>query len=246
MGRTTTRGGRFRILIAMAILAMPAFAADRDPAVFPHVADYFKQRQAEFDQIPIERRAQLERIAAYVRDRHQADSIARITFICTHNSRRSHFAQVWSAVAACHLGIDRVETFSGGTEATAMNPRTISALQRAGLNVHAMDTSGNPRIEVRYSKSAPPLVCFSKVYDLSPNPDSRYCGVLTCSQADRACPQVKGADERVAIPYDDPKRADGTPAESAEYDARSAQICREMLFVFSAVQRPGRTVEPQP
>jgi len=229
----------------MTILAAPAFAADSDPAVFPQVADYLRHRQAEFDQIPDERKAQLEKIAAYVRARHQADSAARLTFICTHNSRRSHLAQVWAAVAARHLGIDRVETFSGGTEATAMNPRTIAALQRAGLTVRAMDASANPRMEVRYSKAATPLVCFSKVYDQPPNPASGYCGVLTCSQADRACPQIAGADERVAIPYEDPKRADGTSSESAEYDARSAQICREMLFVFTTAQRPGRAVEPQ-
>ncbi len=46
---------------------------------------------------------------------------------------------------------------------------------------------------------------------------------------------VQGASSRFAIPYDDPKVADGTPEETAIYDERCAQIAREMLYVFSQV-----------
>jgi hypothetical protein len=61
---------------------------------------------------------------------------------------------------------------------------------------------------------------------------------LTCSAADEACPRVPGATLRLAIPYDDPKVADGTPDEAATYDERCAQIAHEMLFAFPA-QRPS-------
>ena len=33
---------------------------------------------------------------------------------------------------------------------------------------------------------------------------------MTCSQADKTCPVVKGAETRIAIPYDDPKEYDGS------------------------------------
>jgi hypothetical protein len=58
---------------------------------------------------------------------------------------------------------------------------------------------------------------------------------MTCSDADAACPIVFGAAERISIPYDDPKAADGTPDEAAVYDERCRQIAREMLYVFSRV-----------
>ena len=56
---------------------------------------------------------------------------AGLIFICTHNSRRSQLAQVWAGTAARVFGIAGVETFSGGTEVTAFNPRAIAAAERA-------------------------------------------------------------------------------------------------------------------
>jgi hypothetical protein len=80
------------------------------------------------------------------------------------------------------------------------------------------------------------MECFSKVYSEPPNPKSGYCAVMTCLQADQACPVVAGAALRVALPYDDPKAYDGTAAESARYDERCRQISREMLYVFRLVR----------
>jgi hypothetical protein len=51
---------------------------------------------------------------------------------------------------------------------------------------------------------------------------------------------VRGAAQRLAIAYDDPKSADGNPDEAARYDERCAQIAREMLFVFSRVRERPR------
>lgn len=56
---------------------------------------------------------------------------------------------------------------------------------------------------------------------------------MTCSEADENCPTVACAVARIAVPYDDPKSADGTNAEASIYDKRCAQISREMLYVFS-------------
>lgn len=59
---------------------------------------------------------------------------------------------------------------------------------------------------------------------------------MTCSQADKACPAVKGATTRVAVPYDDPKQFDGTSQETAKYDERCKQIATETFYVFSKVK----------
>jgi hypothetical protein len=96
------------------------------------LSKYVKERKAEFDQIPAERKQLLKKLALYIRARIAAGQPAQLTFICTHNSRRSHMAQLWAAVAAASYGVEKVSTFSGGTEATAFNPRTVASLQRAG------------------------------------------------------------------------------------------------------------------
>jgi arsenate reductase len=88
---------------------------------------------------------------------------------------------------------------------------------------------------VRFEDADAPLICFSKVYSDSPNPAVDFCAVMTCAQADKNCPVVEGSSLRVAIPFEDPKVADGTPEEATKYDERCAQIAREMLYVFSQV-----------
>ena len=203
------------------------------PALLPDLAEYVAERTDEFARIPAARRADLERLAAYLRDRRAAGEPIRLTFICTHNSRRSHLGHLWAAVAAAYYDVPDVETFSGGTEATAFNPRAVAALRRAGFRIEPDGAESNPRYEVRSGDSLPPAVCFSKRYDRPPNPTADFAAVLVCGEADAACPHVPGAAWRLALPYEDPKAADDTPAEAARYDERTAQIAREMLYAFS-------------
>jgi len=205
-------------------------------ALFPAVERYVDQRCQEFDQISSDRKTQLKKIALYVKDRIAAGQPAKLTFICTHNSRRSHMCQIWAATAAAHYDVAGVESYSGGTETTAFNPRAVAAIERAGLKIEKTNDRDNPRFAVRFQESDEPLICFSKVYSAPPNPKEGFCAVMTCSQADRTCPYVDGCLLRVAIPYDDPKVADNTPQEASKYDERCAQISREMLYLFSQVR----------
>ncbi len=197
---------------------------------------YLRKAQSRFEAIPSDRKADLAMVADYVRERLSKSEPAKLTFICTHNSRRSHLSQIWAQVAAEYYGLVGVKTFSGGTEATAFNPRAVAAMQRCGLKIVADDpTATNPHYSVFTSDSATPQVCFSKVYDDVPNPRDGYCAVMTCSQADDACPLVMGCDLRMPIRYEDPKVADDTEFEAQRYDERSAQICAEMLYMMSLV-----------
>ena len=185
-----------------------------------------------FDAIPDDRKLALERVAIFIAERMAAGGPIELTFICTHNSRRSHMAQLWAAAAATHYGVTGVETYSGGTEATSFNPRAVEALKRVGFVIENPGGE-NPPYRVRYSEDAPTIECFSKTYGHPFNPQRDFVAVMTCSQADRACPVVHGAALRVPIAYDDPKASDGTPEEASTYDARCRQIGAEMLYLFS-------------
>ncbi len=205
-------------------------------SLYPELRKYLNERILEFDQIPDQRKSELKKVTNYIRQKVATNQPAKLTFICTHNSRRSHLSQIWAQVAAVHFQLQGVETFSGGTEATAFNQRAVAALQRCGLKISSDDAKAtNPRYRVYMSDSLEPMICFSKVYDESPNPKTGYCAVMTCSQADEACPLVAGCELRIPIPYDDPKAADDTEMESQKYDERSAQICSEMLYMMSGV-----------
>ncbi len=221
---------------AFLLLAASAFTADgQEQGFFPAVKEYVVERVSEFDQIPDERKKDLEELASFVRQRIAMGEPANLTFICTHNSRRSHLSQLWAFAAADFYGVGPVRTFSGGTESTAFNPRAIAALQRAGFSVKQLTEGVNPRYAVTFRSGMEAQTCFSKVYHESPNPKAMFCAVLTCSDADKNCPLVRGALRRIAVAYEDPKVTDGTPIESQKYDERCAQISREMLYAFSRV-----------
>ncbi len=203
---------------------------------YSELKHYLSEAATRFDVIPSDRKGELGKVADYIRERLSKSQPAKLTFICTHNSRRSHLSQIWAQVAAEFYGLDGIETYSGGTEATAFNPRAVAAMQRCGLKVIADDpTATNPRYSVYTSDSSAPQVCFSKAYGDPPNPSENYCAVMTCSQADDACPLVMGCDLRIPIRYEDPKVADDTEFEAQRYDERSAQICSEMLYMMSLV-----------
>ena len=208
----------------------------KKPSFFQELEKYLASLLQEKSQIEEPRRQLLMQIADYIRSEIDQDRVVRLNFICTHNSRRSHLAQIWAAVAAAYYGLDGIETYSGGTEATAFNPRAVAALERAGFQIE--DPGGeNPRYSVRYQEDGAFLICFSKVFDDPVNPSRDFVAVMTCSDADENCPFIPGVNRRFSLTYEDPKVADGTPEETSRYDERVRQIGREILYLFNFIKQ---------
>ena len=187
------------------------------------------------DAISHERKAFLGEIAGYISGKLSMGEPVSLTFICTHNSRRSHLAQVWAQVAAYHYSIPDVHAFSGGTEATACNERTIASLKRAGLEVTETTGGSNPKYLLRFAEDAEPVLAYSKIFDEEDNPMEGYAAMMCCSDADRKCPYIAGAETRFSLRYTDPKESDGTDLEEETYDQRSREIASEMFYCFSKV-----------
>lgn len=196
---------------------------------------FMEEAVQEFDQISAERKGALRELVDFVSERVRDQEKARLTFICTHNSRRSHISQLWAQTAAYYYRVPGIETYSGGTESTAFNPRAVAAMRRAGFLIDAPNESGNPTYQVRFEPGMAPIECFSKVYDETPNPTEDFAAIMTCSSADEACPVVFGSAAHISLPFEDPKAFDGTDQETEKYDERCRQIAREMLYVFSSV-----------
>lgn len=197
---------------------------------------YLENATKGFDGISSERKELLGKIAQYVAGKVKAGQSAELIYICTHNSRRSHFGQIWGKVAAEYYGIENVHTYSGGTEATAFNPNAIHAIQKIGFQVNKNDSPINPKYTLHFDDRKTEIVCFSKVYDDDANPKDGFCAVMTCSSADVGCPYVAGAEVRVATTYEDPKAFDNTPKQEEMYDERCKQIATETLYAFSLVK----------
>jgi len=111
----------------------------------------------------------------------------RVLFLCTGNSCRSQMAEGWLK----HLGGDHYEVFSAGIEAHGKNPRAITVMQEAGVDISSQE---------------------SEVI----NPDilaSLDLLVTVCSHADAHCPAFSIAGKREHWPFSDPAKATGSEEE---------------------------------
>ena len=111
----------------------------------------------------------------------------RVLFICTHNSARSQMAEGLLR----HLGNERFEVFSAGTEATFVRPVAIQAMAEQGIDISHQQ---------------------SKKLD-------RYLGepfddvITVCDTAAEACPVFPGAARRRHWSFEDPSKATGSETE---------------------------------
>lgn len=198
---------------------------------FEELQVYVKERTAEFELISEERKTALKLLAKEIQGVN--GEVVNLIFICTHNSRRSHMAQLWASLGAALYEAEGIASYSGGTEATAFNPMAVNAMKDAGFRVATKIPGANPVYLVSHSGLQEGLRVFSKKYTDPPNPTRDFHAVMTCSEADEACPIVAGASSRHALTYEDPKAYDGTSEAKEAYAERCRQIAREMLFVFS-------------
>lgn len=179
----------------------------------------------------------LNKLIAQLQQKKQAKLPMALNFICTHNSRRSHLAQAWAAAWGKYYEIDQLSLFSGGTEATAFHLNSVRALQTDGFVIEALDTSNNPRYILKTAPHEAGLWMFSKKFDADENPKADFVAIMVCSDADEACPFVPGCDLRIALPFEDPKKSDGTAQEAATYLSRSREIAAEIGYVLGEVAK---------
>jgi arsenate reductase len=191
----------------------------------------------DFSSISAERKTILQPLIDFIQSKVTANQDIRLNFICTHNSRRSHLSQIWAQTAAAHYNIKNVFSYSGGTEATALFPMVAQTLTNTGFQIKTLSEGNNPVYSVKYDENDPPVICLSKTYDDSFNPQSEFAAILTCSQADGGCPFIAGAEKRIPITFEDPKAFDNTPQQAEKYQERSIQIATELFYAFSQVKK---------
>jgi len=189
----------------------------------------------ELTSISAEREQALQPLVDYLRDKVAQSAPIQLTFICTHNSRRSCFAQVWAQVLAAYFGLENVQCFSGGTEATALPEQVVKTLRDSGLQVDQMTSGVNPKYHLTYADDAHPVQLFSKTWQHHSNPKSHFAALMTCAEASANCPVIPGAELRIPLPFEDPKHYDHTAQQSAKYAAVNRQIATALYAVYSKI-----------
>ena len=193
--------------------------------------------QLSTEKINKERKELLSKLVEVIKNemQHQGELI-HLNFICTHNSRRSVFAQSWFQALASHAGLENIRTYSGGTEATAVYEQVLKTLEKDGFEVDKLQSAKNPIYGINYSELDEPIIAFSKKYDDSFNPASHYIAVMVCDHAYENCPVVTGAKKVLGITYTDPKASDKLADKEQTYLACSHQIAVEMKWVIDQIK----------
>ena len=88
--------------------------------------------QARQLNIPEDRLVVLIPLIDYIQSKIDNGQEINLNFICTHNSRRSQFSQIWAQTAADYFGVP-AKCYSGGVEVTAFNERAVASIKRSGF-----------------------------------------------------------------------------------------------------------------
>lgn len=203
-------------------------------ALFKEIEEYISGLKPE--SIPAARREFLNILIEFLQEKVTKKEEISLNFICTHNSRRSHLSQVWAQTLTHHFQLEKVYCYSGGTEATAVYPMVVETLKNTGFQFQMLSEGKNPIYAIKYSENSHPVIGFSKKLDDPFNPGSEFAAVMTCSEADAGCPFVPGAEIRIPLTYEDPKKFDASPQQFEKYFERSEQIATELMYVFSQIK----------
>ena len=197
--------------------------------------DYAATISSAADEIAGERKALLRPVVSYLLEVISKKHEPNLLFVCTQNSRRSMFAEVWAQVASWNFGIKNFHACSAGSGATALHPNTRAALNRTGILIEAISGGENPLYRAEFGAAIPPMKLFSKDIDHPELPKKNFGAVLVCVNDAEACPFIPYADVRIPLPYSDPKKFDGTDEMIAAYDRCCREIAKEMFWVMKQV-----------
>ena len=141
-------------------------------------------------------------------------SIARVLFLCTHNSARSQMAEGLLR----RLAADRFEVASAGTEARGVNPLAVRAMADIGVDLRGHTSKTLDRFL-----------------------GERWDYVITvCDNASESCPVFPGPVTRVHWSFDDPSAAAGGEQRLAVFRRVRDEIrARIETWLAQQAARPG-------
>ena len=176
----------------------------------------------------------LKELVEYIKTKKASKSEVHLNFICTHNSRRSQFCQIWAETASAYYN-KKIYCYSGGLLATEFNINAVNTMKKCGFDV-IKSGSKNPTYSLYYSNSrVRPISVFSKLYNDPANKANSFAAITTCSDAEENCPFILNAKKRIFLQYDDPKLFDNLPNKMEKYFDCSLQIASELFYVFRKV-----------
>ncbi len=218
-------------------------------AMLPKLRAHADYLATTFDMLHEKQLASAKQLALWIAKNYSDDHTSHVIIVCTGNSRRSMLGACTGNMAAAYYGLDKLQFHSGGTLPSAFNTRTINTLKEIGFEIVATGEeaergdvkTANPKYRVTWGTGMETLE-FSKRYSDESNPAAGFAAVMVCTEADDACPSVRGASLRLSMPFLDPKSYDDSQYEKIKYAERRDDIGRVfMAALIMASHEKNRT-----
>lgn len=181
--------------------------------------------QLKKNKIKPERSKRLDQIAKNI----IKNNYPSILFVCTHNSRRSQFAEIWGNTIN-FIYNKKIKIISAGTKKKAFNDRAINTIKEIGFDVKKIKN----KCHIKFSENYKSIVMFSKTINEIDN-NTPLISIMTCSDADKNCPVVPNALNRFLLSYEDPRLSDNSKIEKTKYLEACKTIGTEILYLFSKI-----------
>ena len=131
----------------------------------------------------------------------------RVLFLCTGNSCRSQMAEGW----ANHLGSEWLEATSAGIEAHGKNPRAITVMREAGVDISHQEST----------RVTPAMLAWVDLV------------VTVCGHAHETCPVFPGGKTKVVhVGFEDPpelEKSASSPEEALGHYRRVRDEIRDFI-----------------
>ena len=138
-------------------------------------------------------------------------SVARVLFLCTHNSARSQMAEGLLR----RLAADRFEAASAGTEARGVNPLAVRAMAEIGVDLRGHTSKTLDRFL-----------------------GERWDYVITvCDLARESCPIFPGDPEHIHWSFADPAAVPGLAARRRAFQLTATELTTRINFLLTLIRR---------
>jgi ArsR family transcriptional regulator, arsenate/arsenite/antimonite-responsive transcriptional repressor / arsenate reductase (thioredoxin) len=138
----------------------------------------------------------------------------RVLFLCTQNSARSQLAEG----ILRHLGGDRVEVFSAGSEPSSIHPEAVRVLSSLGIVASPQQ---------------------AKHLDLYRGQHFDYL-ITVCDRVRETCPAFPGDPERIHWSFPDPVLVEDEEARRRAFDQTTQQLITRIRYLLTLVERSQR------
>ena len=144
----------------------------------------------------------------------QAHSVTRVLFLCTHNSARSQMAEG----IVRHLGGDRVNAFSAGSQPSEVHPQAVRAMAAIGIDISQQQ---------------------SKHLDTFANQSFDYI-ITVCDRVREVCPLFPTDPERIHWSFADPAAVEDDTARERAFQQTAQQLVTRVRHLLTLIDRGQR------